>query len=52
VVGEFSHGVKVGGHYLFMPDGSFYKGIIKDNAIVSGQYISKEFQYTGQFQDY
>lgn len=52
MIGEYEHGKKIGQHYFFLPDGSYYKGITHDDIIIEGEYISGEFKYQGQFENY
>lgn len=51
-IGQFKVGEAIGEHYLFMPDGSYYKGKILNGSINEGVYIGEDFKYTGFFKDY
>jgi hypothetical protein len=43
----------VGELYVFMPDGSFYRGLADHTgSIAEGLYSGKDFNYTGQFHEY
>ena len=39
-IGQFKVGEPIGEHYLFMPNGSFYKGKVLNGNIIEGVYIA------------